>query len=592
MRKIARIGRVTTLYMAALLLVGFYPIVTVAAEDIPSVQTVAPDEAAASQKQPTYTYDKATGSWSTDAWVYDATTRRYKPAEVPLPPVDTKAPVTVVVPTADGNKAGVGDAVKPTAEVDTATNAKADTAVNATANTGDALVTKNTNAGAATSGDATSTATIVNTVNSQVSAGDNKKAADFVANITGDVTGDIVLQPMLLKAMLEAGAPTTTTSTTNTGLTNDINLKATSGAATVSANTKAGDATTGSANTVADVVNIINSMIAANQSFTGTVNIYGNLNGDILIAPDFIPQLLASNGIASTNTPQKVSATDTQSIVNNVSLAAASGQAAVLGNTKAGSATTGESKTNLVIFNLSGHDIVATNSLLVFVNVLGTWVGVIVDAPAGTTAAAIGTGVTSSKTAAPDLVVKADTTNRITNNIQLQSQSGDASVTGNTVAGNATSGNATASANIANISNSQIGLSGWFGILFINVFGSWHGSFGIDTPFGNTPVRVAAGPDAQPVAFVPHGSLGAPIRLAPQPITVITPTADGTYHPATIQPTARTASVTNASSPLRVKVPVAAHHQAVAVADYRLPIALGSLFIMGLSIAGWRRLSS
>src|SRR5690606_26762954 len=87
---------------------------------------------------------------------------------------------------------------------------------------------------------------------------------------------------------------------------------------------------------------------------------------------------------------------DTQSIVNNINTAAASGNANVSNNTQAGNATTGDAQTNVTILNLTGRNVVAANSLLVFVNVLGEWVGVIVDAPAGSTSAALGTGVTEN----------------------------------------------------------------------------------------------------------------------------------------------------------------------------------------------------
>src|SRR5690606_15758835 len=113
------------------------------------------------------------------------------------------------------------------------------------------------------------------------------------------------------------------------------------------------------------------------------------------------------------------------------------------------------------------------------------WVGLIVDAPAGSTSAALGSGVSENGFGKANYNV--DTNSEITNNVHVNAESGDANVTGNTKAGDATSGDATASANIANIVNSSFSLSGWFGILFINVFGSWNGSFGVDTAAGNKP---------------------------------------------------------------------------------------------------------
>jgi len=49
------------------------------------------------------------------------------------------------------------------------------------------------------------------------------------------------------------------------------------------ANTTAGSATTGDAAAIANIVNVINSIIGAGQSFIGTININGNLDGEILL---------------------------------------------------------------------------------------------------------------------------------------------------------------------------------------------------------------------------------------------------------------------------------------------------------------------
>jgi hypothetical protein len=145
----------------------------------------------------------------------------------------------------------------------------------------------------------------------------------------------------------------------------------------------------------------------------------------------------------------------------------------------------------------------ASNSLLVFVNVLGKWVGVIVDAPEGATAAAIGNNIKEDEAKA-DLTIVRENNALITNNLDLTSKSGNATVANNTQAGNATTGNASSSANIANIANNTIGLSGWFGVLFINVFGNWFGSFGIDTPYGNIPTSAEGKPEHKVIRFIPH----------------------------------------------------------------------------------------
>ena len=543
--------------------------------------------------QPTYTYDSTTQHWNTNEWTYDPASGTYVPTPQP------------VVPETTSSSTPTGGAVLN----DTTTTAIAN-ALNSTAKSGDASVLSNTLGGSATTGDASSVATVINNVNSSLTNSSNQQAANFVSNIMGDVNGDIMLQPMLLKAMLEAQArpmdSTTLNSATNTNVTNDINLGATSGNATVASNTEAGSATSGSANTVANVVNLVNSLVAAHQSFTGTINIYGNLNGDILIAPDFIPQLLESNGgSSSSSTPvgtASITSTDNQSIVNNISLAAKTGQALVSGNTSGGNATSGSATTNAVIFNLTNHEIVASNSLLVFVNVLGRWVGVIVDAPAGATAAAIGNNVTENNVT-PNLVIDATNTTQLTNNINLSSQSGDATVTRNTSAGNATSGDASASANVANISGSQLGLSGWFGVLFINVFGSWIGSFGIDTAAGNplatpSPIQEMMDQGTSPsgtvhvMEFIPH-----PIRRQAATVVqgaAVTPPSNGATEQSINQTTpgsTQKAAPTKQNGNTSVAEMPVVRHGAAPLDAVNLPMLAGSLVLLGGSLLGLRRIS-
>jgi hypothetical protein len=318
-------------------------------------------------------------------------------------------------------------------------------------------------------------------------------ALTFTANINGDVNGDLLLDPALIGTIQPASGlasgDITVNSANNTdqAITNNIDLSAQSGDANVTKNTTAGDATTGSANVIANVVNMLNSAVTSGQSFLGVININGNLNGDILLPPNFIDQLLAAN-VPTVNISTDLGLTNNtnQSIANNITANATSGNATVDKNTTAGSATTGNSSTNITAFNLTGSNIIGSNDLLVFVNVLGTWYGMIFNAPAGATSANLGGGITAN--AALDAQANNNLNQAITNNINLNAKSGDATVSKNTTAGNATSGDAHAAANILNIANSSISLANWFGILFINVFGTWNGSFGINTAAGNPPV--------------------------------------------------------------------------------------------------------
>lgn len=587
MIKTKRFVKKIFIYVFALILAVNFPLSAVVGAADPTT-TTQPDDP--------YSYDPATGHWNTGSWYYDANTGTYQPVTQPVvvtQPAVTPAADTPTVVTPSTDSTPVSNQQTSAATTDSNNQTGATNNIGSQATTGNSSVVANTTAGNATTGAAASTATILNNVNSTLSTPNNQAAASFVTNVMGDVTGDILLQPMILKAELENGTtPTSSAATiTNTSsLTNNVNLGATSGNAGVVGNTTAGNATSGTANTVANVVNIINSLVAANQSFVGTINIYGNLNGDILIAPDFIPQLIASNGGGTNNTSQTsspntatISSTDMQNIVNNVSLAAASGKAAVMDNTTAGSATSGSANTNVVIFNLSGHAVVASNSLLVFVNVLGKWVGVIVDAPVGATSAAIGNGVTSNTVVSPNLTIVNNNNNQVTNNINLNSLSGNATVAANTLAGNAVSGNATSSANIANISNSQFGLTGWFGVLFINVFGTWDGSFGINTAAGDpTNTTSAGGSNNRVIEFVPKPNNSS------SKLTVVSNNGKGSYSVTNTNSQSDSGKVLGSATNNPTK-PTGNPISLTYPKTMNVALMAGSVFITAISAAGVRR---
>ena len=611
--------RTVVLYGASLLIFAAYPLPVphVYAEDTPAATSPASTEtapvatatspAAASAEQPapasepvkpTYTYDSATGHWNTDQWQYSGATGTYEPVVVaPLPAALTPSAETTATPSTGPTSS---DTPSLQTAVDATTNATVENNLTSQSATGNAGVVHNTTGGNATTGTASATGTITNMLNSTVSGGLGAPAT-FTANITGDVVGDLVLNPMITSALLQA-ASTPATDTTIQGvstadITNNLTLGATSGDATVAGNTTAGNATSGDANAVANIINVINSAIAAGSSFIGTINIYGNLNGDILVSPDFIPQLLGTGGAQSLD----ANLTNNQSIINNVKLAATTGTAAVEGNTHAGSATSGTAATNLVLLNLTGHDIVAKDSLLVFVNVLGHWVGLIVDAAPGATSAVIGNGVASDT--ATNTTIHATNNAAITNNVDLSAASGNATVAHNTSAGNATTGNATASANIANISQSQLSLSGWFGVLFINVFGNWMGSFGVDTAAGAQPI-VGGAPLTTPGLTVTPAATGEKVAT-PQPFafvphrtgnTAMTPLVGGSSSSAPTAPAAPSAALASHTAPASkaVATPASTTPAAATVTpvDSPLPIApaITILGILGLVGAAFRRL--
>lgn len=487
-----------------------------------------------------YSYDCGSGTWTMTEWDYSPATGTFFSSRVVAsnPGLATNCPPPAGDPSgaSDGQGSG-GAAISDTGTGSTNSTSNGITlngttnnsvgmsmsnTVNGNATTGNTFVLGNTTGGSATSGDALSLANIANLLQSTSNAFSG--ATTFTANINGDVNGDFMFDPSAImntgsgsnnSASNDVQVNTNDTNNVNAAINNDIDLGATSGNATVAKNTTGGDATSGNAAAVVNLMNLINSTVSSGQSFIGTININGDLNGDILLPQGVLDQLLASTGtnsnnVASANFTDNSTTTNNvnQAITNNINSSATTGSALVGNNTVGGSATTGKASTGVTLLNLTGSNTIGKNDLLVFVNVLGKWVGMIMNAPAGTTAASLGggiisnTGGNSNNTTSNNLTANSTTTNNsnlgITNNVNVHAKSGDASVTDNTIGGNATSGNAKTAVNILNLEGSNLNLSDWFGILFINVFGIWNGSFGINTSAGdpvtnpsNNPVQAA-----------------------------------------------------------------------------------------------------
>jgi len=471
-----------------------------------------------------YSFNPETGMWETVKWIYDAPSGTYKPREIQL---NRTQMISSGLATANE----LDQQMKNNLDVKVDSKSTVNNRLSSCSTSGDATVSNNLNAGDATSGNAYTLANILNMLGS--TWGDlGQDVKTFVTDINGDVVGDIYVNP---DAIAPNSSNTLNKDTSNNlsvnvkengSISNDVDLCSYSGNADVSSNTTAGNATSGNADAVANILNLINSTVQAGDSFIGVMNINGNLNGDILL-PDYlrIDNLLAASTGANAKLDQVeienseliANLISNQDIDNNINTTATSGNANVDSNNTAGSATTGEAQTNITLLNLTGRDIVGNNGLLVFVNVLGTWVGFIVDAPTGSNSAALGSGIDSNKNSTEITTNSAEVNTEqnygIKNNIKVTAASGEANVSENTIAGNAKSGKASASANILNLINSKLTLKDWFGVLFINVFGSWNGSFGINTNSGNlAPLQTLAQNGSVPVqnaqvfSFSPSGT--------------------------------------------------------------------------------------
>lgn len=505
--------------------------------------------------EPTYSYDCTAQQWYMTQWQFSASQGTYKQYTVPgnpPSPMATGCPIVEEPMTVDTDGDGTYDSPATpeaiaeamanggsmlnldgtnTMNFDNSTTASMNNNIISFAGSGNATVFGNTTGGSATSGNAQAIANIINMLQSSSNVLGDPSMITFTANINGDVNGDLLLDPAKLGSVQPAGIGTsldnnvTINNSVDAAINNNIDLTASTGAATVQHNTTGGDATSGNADAVANIVNILNSAVTAGRSFMGVININGNLNGDILLPPNFVDTLLASNvphytvNTANLSNNITVNNENNASINNAVTANAQSGNADVTHNTTGGNATSGLASTDLTVFNLTGNQVVASNDLLVFVNVLGTWYGMIMNAPAGTTAASLGGGVVSNASISNDATLNNTNTEMINNKVKVNAKTGNALVDGNTTGGNATSGDATASVNILNMINNSLSLNGWFGLLFINVFGSWNGSFGVNTAAGDPP--------AGPTTHTSGGNNTAPM------FQFVSATPGGSNSPAT-----------------------------------------------------------
>jgi hypothetical protein len=477
---------------------------------------------------PNYSYNPDTGMWDTTEWYYSPEAGKYLPnvissAQNPLAAADAN---NLISNTGANSNNQIQNNGTNNGNFNLFFNAAISNKIGQISRSGNASVQGNTLGGNALTGDAEALATLLNMIQSSWGGlGSDEDMALFIANIDGNLTGDLLVDPNAL-ANQSGNTNINVNATSNAAIDNDIDVTVASGSANVSGNTKAGDATSGKAHAVVNLLNLINSAIKSKKSFVGVLNINGNLDGDILLPPEMLKSIIAATGPNSNNQIQdgsnvnaNVNTTKNTTINNNIHTDVGTGTATVANNTTAGSATSGKADSNVVLLNLTGKKVVAKNAMLVFVNVMGSWVGLIFDAPAGTNAVAV-TGPGSNNTIDDDSTLNVDvdstSNNLINNDVNVSAHSGDATVVNNTTGGNAKTGDASVGVNVLNMVDSEFSIDDWFGVLFINVFGSWVGSFGVNTSAGNQPTAAGVVPTAtsspaansqqtaQTFSFVPH----------------------------------------------------------------------------------------
>lgn len=324
--------------------------------------------------------------------------------------------------------------------------------------------------------------------------------------------------------MASSSASNTTSTFQNNDATvgNNLTLKADSGHNTAN-DTTGGDTniTTGNANVSANALTFANNNIDGKIVYT-TVNIYGNLVGDIVMPQSAIDAVNTSCATCSTasqttNAGNASGSTDTASsdqnnnkatfqnndatITNNLTLASTTGNNSENSDT-GGNATvnSGNATTDAKILNVANANVDGGDMWLVIINKAGQWIGSILGAPGGATSAASpgttlttdnkgnvtasnsGNGAESTNTAdnnrTSSNTTSQNNTATIANKLDLSANTG-ANAASNNTGGNSSikTGNAHIIANIVNFANNNIKKGGKLFVTIVNVFGDWIGNF-------------------------------------------------------------------------------------------------------------------
>jgi len=298
---------------------------------------------------------------------------------------------------------------------------------------------------------------------------------------------------------------------------NNMNLLANTGNNTSDRNTGTNSSiNTGNANVSANIANFANNNLAGNV-YLGVVNIYGNLNGDIVLPSNYTCSNCSGNGliagnsgngdnstsVASVNSSDNylLSQTNAANIQNNININAETGNNSTSRNTNGeNSIQTGEANILTQVLNVANNNIAGGDWWLVIVNEAGNWIGKILGAPEGSSFAAssgmsitsgesgeiivnnIGNGENSNSSIAVNQLnvesLEQSNNANIVNNVNLMANTGGNSASRNTGGSNSiTTGDANVILNIINFVNNNVSGNGRLFVTLVNVFGSWIGDF-------------------------------------------------------------------------------------------------------------------
>lgn len=256
---------------------------------------------------------------------------------------------------------------------------------------------------------------------------------------------------------------------------------------------------TGNAYSVVSLLNQVNFTVINSRIHIVTINIFGKLNGNIIL-----PNLVNTSTNCQ-NCGITLLTSTSGTLINDINLSANTGQ-----NTATGSANiqTGDASSSSSIINLLNTNLLGVNTQMLFINVLGNWIGNFIGwdnlnpAEGNTSLSFYNLGGENNQNAANECFLCNNSNNiinfsSISNTINSSANTGANSLTGN---GSITTGDAFSALSLINFINSTfINSTGFFG--FVNIFGDWIGDIGGQNEFNEINIQNQNNPNETKTAM-------------------------------------------------------------------------------------------
>ncbi len=389
-------------------------------------------------------------------------------------------------------------------DVDNANNASTTNDVDLSGNSGTNTISSTTGKAIITTGDINIFSAIVNFVNTNFFG----NGRDFFINIFSHIVGTLDLSGFGDDYLTESGSGqecgafdcyvNINNSSTST-LENNVTINAGTGINTIASTTGPAIIETGDITILNDIVNVANLNIAGNGWLFAIVNIFGVLEGDIILPPingqaeggeaalEFISQAGQNAGQA---TELIVANTNFADVLNNIEVEANTGENIIASSSGGNIIHTGSAAANIKALNLVNINYTGNGWKFTQINLFGSWDGLVHSLPPGYSYYEDDYGATIYNDFFNDdtfsggcALLSAANTNHAstTNNVAITADTGANSILHSESGGTISTGDIFIGSNLLNFINSGFTGDNWE-FSMINVFGDWQGNLSFGQP--------------------------------------------------------------------------------------------------------------